>query len=201
MSNPSILLVKGSGTGLSYANPDPTTGYYAPQDRDRNALCRNPDGSWTEVQPDAFRLHYRLPASSSSSSSAASPRSSAASSPSPSGLGSSSSSSSRSGRSATSAGLSSLGSAGPDQTGSSAGGLPGGGVAGPRAAALPAGGSTLYSVLERARALLRRGRQLAAAAAGVGASSPSPELGYTRNLLSADYALPYLGEPLDDPSA
>jgi hypothetical protein len=68
MSDANVQLIKGSGTVLHYANKDPVTGYYDPQDRDRNALQRAADGTWIETQPDEFKLYYRLPSSSSSSS-------------------------------------------------------------------------------------------------------------------------------------
>jgi hypothetical protein len=72
MNDTNVQLIKGSGTVLRYGNKDPVTGYYEPQDRDRNALQRAADGTWIETQPDEFKLYYRLPSSSSSSKSSSS---------------------------------------------------------------------------------------------------------------------------------
>ncbi len=72
MDDSSVQLIKGSGTVLKYAGKNPTTAYYTPQDRDRNALARNPDGTWVETQPDGFQLFYSLAPSSGSASGSAS---------------------------------------------------------------------------------------------------------------------------------
>jgi hypothetical protein len=59
MSDTNVQLIKGSGTVLRYSNKDPNTGYYDPQDRDRNALQRAADGTWIETQP-AIKVSWHV---------------------------------------------------------------------------------------------------------------------------------------------